>query len=231
MEWLTRFFYFSRKEVNGIKVLLGLMAIGLMFPAVLKMLKPEKMIIPDQARSEIKRFLEETERANLVLAKAYSEESAKEGRGITGAKGSGIGQGFRDQRKIPIIEINGADSLILQLLPGIGPAFASRIVRFRDRLGGFFEKEQLMEVYGLDSSRYLKLKDYVRVDTNLVRRIRINEVNAEDLGRHPLIGYKMGNLIVRYRDHHGPFSNEEELRKLGVLDEETIKKLRQYLVF
>ncbi len=140
-------------------------------------------------------------------------------------------QKWKGGRTFPVIEINGADSLQLQLLPGIGPAFASRIVRFRERLGGFFEAEQLLEIYGMDSTRFEGLMAYVRVDTALVRRIRINEADTETLGRHPLIGYKLGNLIIRFRDHHGAFGNEADLKKLGVLDEGTIRKIARYLEF
>lgn len=104
-------------------------------------------------------------------------------------------------------------------------------MRFRERLGGFFEAEQLLEVYGLDATRFEGLVDYVRVDVNLVRRIRINEADTETLGRHPLIGYKLGNLIIRFRDHHGAFENEADLKKLGVLDDEAIRKIARYLEF
>lgn len=210
------------------KVLLGLMGLGLFFPILVQIVRTEKLVIPESARLEIKGFFEDVDR--------IPEEAGRDGNVNVQSQPGGSGKFetakvVQSRRRVPVIEINGADSLILQVLPGIGPAFASRIVRFRERLGGFCEKEQLMEVYGLDSARYERLKDYVRVDTSLVRRIRINEVDAERLGRHPLVGYKLGNLIVRYRDHHGPFSNEGELKKLGVLDEETIEKLRPYLVF
>lgn len=140
-------------------------------------------------------------------------------------------QAWKRGRTFPVIEINGADSLQLQLLPGIGPAFASRIVRFRERLGGFFEAEQLLEIYGMDSTRFEGLTAYIRVDAALVRRIRINEADTETLGRHPLIGYKLGNLIIRFRDHHGAFGDAADLKKLGVLDDGTIRKIARYLEF
>jgi len=235
MQWMVKFFYFSKREINGMKVLLGLMGLGLLFPLLVQMTQIKKMVIPESARLEIRGFLDDVEKT-LAVADLTLEEVGKTRNVNVQMQPMGSGKfeterAFQSQRRVPVIEINGADSLILQVLPGIGPAFASRIVRFRERLGGFCEKEQLMEVYGLDSVRYQKLKDYVRVDTSLVRRIRINEVDAERLGRHPLVGYKLGNLIVRYRDHHGKFRNETDLKSLGVLDEEIIKKLKHYLVF
>lgn len=239
MDWLIRFFYFSRGEVNGILVLLVLIGMSLTFPLFVKLLMPETMRLSPIARQEISRFMEETKKGEAIYAREHVQASDKRVTQFAGmsvandSRGAGeqSGKNLAAQQRIPVIEINKADSLILQLLPGIGPAFASRIVRFRDRMGGFYAKEQLLEVYGLDSVRFQGLQDYIRVDTGLVKRIRINEVAAEDLGRHPLIGYKMGNLIVRYREHNGAYRGEGDLRKLGVLEEETIKKLSHYLVF
>jgi len=59
------------------------------------------------------------------------------------------------------IDLNEADSLELQYLPGIGPVFASRIVRFRESLGGFHHVSQLMDVYGFDSVRFAGLAKQV----------------------------------------------------------------------
>ena len=56
-------------------------------------------------------------------------------------------------RKPLMVELNSADSTTLQLLHGIGPAFARRIVRYREKLGGFSNKEQLLEVYGSSNIR------------------------------------------------------------------------------
>ena len=42
-----------------------------------------------------------------------------------------------------VVELNSADSTTLRRVPGIGPVFASRIVRFRSLLGGFYTVSQL----------------------------------------------------------------------------------------
>ena len=221
------------------KVLLGIIILAISFPLIVKELLTEKQMIPKHFQLEIKRYLGQSKNGSLGFVQGSTNESGDPGkksiagqsvRRPEGSNGS-RSQGFLSQRKIPIIEINGADSLVLQLLPGIGPAFASRIVRFRDRLGGFWEKGQLMEIYGMDSIRYSGLKDFVRLDTSLISRLMINEMDAERLGRHPMIGYKLGKLFVRYRELHGPFKNEKDLKKLGVMDEETIRKLSKYLDF
>ena len=47
------------------------------------------------------------------------------------------------------IDINEADTNALKKIPGIGSYYAGKIVRYRERLGGFVSKQQLQEIEGL----------------------------------------------------------------------------------
>src|SRR5690606_21235782 len=114
------------------------------------------------------------------------------------------------QLKVPI-ELNSTDSLELQELPGIGPVFASRIVRFRDLLGGFYGVSQLLDVYGMDSVRYGGIKDRVFVDTTALRKIPLNSATYSQLRRHPLIGGKLANNIIQYRRQHGQYQQLSDI--------------------
>jgi len=63
------------------------------------------------------------------------------------------------KKVLAVVDLNQADSAGLDQIKGIGPAFANRILKYRERLGGFYKKEQLLEVYGLDSVKYNEIKD------------------------------------------------------------------------
>lgn len=130
-----------------------------------------------------------------------------------------------------VVELNTADSLMLDQLRGIGQAFASRIIRFRNRLGGFYRKEQLREVYGIDSLKYSQLESQITVDPSLVKKIKINTVGFEELRTHPYLSYKQMNAIIQYRKQHGNYSSPDDLRKVLLLDEEIIRKIEPYLAF
>ena len=72
-----------------------------------------------------------------------------------------IDSNWYDNRPTPArqplsVELNSADSVTLQLLHGIGPAYARRIVNYRDRLGGFVSTTQLLEVYGFGPELWKK---------------------------------------------------------------------------
>lgn len=132
---------------------------------------------------------------------------------------------------VKVIEINSADSSQLESLRGIGPAFASRIVRYRTRLGGFHSKEQLREVYGIDSLMFAAIKDQISIDGTAIQKININTAAFEDLKRHPYLSYKQMNAILKYRSQHGRFSSINDMRKIVILNDEILRKIEPYITF
>ncbi|MFB2118886.1 ComEA family DNA-binding protein [Parapedobacter sp. 2B3] len=127
------------------------------------------------------------------------------------------------------IDLNGADSLELQYLPGIGPVFASRIVRFRELLGGFHHVSQLMDVYGFDSVRFAALRAHVYADTTKVQKIALNTADYERFRDHPFINHKLANAIVQYRKQHGPYRSMSDLLRIAIMDEQIFLKIAPYL--
>lgn len=62
------------------------------------------------------------------------------------------------------VNINTADVWLLEVLPGIGPTLAQRIVDYRKQNGPFNRVEDLMEVEGIGEGTYNKLKDLIIVE-------------------------------------------------------------------
>lgn len=129
------------------------------------------------------------------------------------------------------VEINSADSIDLLDLPGIGLVFASRIVRYRERLGGFYDLHQLLDVYGMDSARFVRMEPLLDLDSSLVRKIPINQADYELLRSHPMISNKQAALIIRYREYHGSFRSLEDLKQIKPLDEQILRNIAPYLEF
>jgi comEA protein len=63
----------------------------------------------------------------------------------------------------PVLNLNSASLSQLQLLPGIGPKMAQRIVDYRKAQGSFSSPEQVMDVKGIGPKKFEKLKAFLKV--------------------------------------------------------------------
>lgn len=130
-------------------------------------------------------------------------------------------------KNIPLLEVNKADSVQLEALPGIGPVLASRIIKFRRLLGGFYEIAQLKEIYGMTEELWTKSSARLHADPSEIRKIDINFLSLSELGRHPYIGFRQARKIVKRRDNSGKFDQIAELASLFSAD--SLQHLVPYL--
>jgi competence protein ComEA len=133
------------------------------------------------------------------------------------------------QKQKMVIDINGADSIGLEALPGIGVKLASRIIRFREALGGFHRVEQLSDVYGIDDTLFNLIQPSVILGAGIYRKVRINHWDADSLDMHPYIQKHEAKAIVKYRGQHGRFNDADELSKIGFITSDWIDRIRPYL--
>lgn len=141
-------------------------------------------------------------------------------------------QEYKNKQTLAAFDLNKADSLQLLQWKGIGPVLASRIVRFRNKLGGFVEKEQLYEVYGLDSILAKKLLALAFIDADFQpERIRINEASVEELATHPYISHAQARRLLEYKNQHGPFRSLSDLLNIHTLGPNFAKKIAPYIRF
>ena len=127
------------------------------------------------------------------------------------------------------VELNRADSAELVKAYGIGPATARRILRYREKIGGFADPEQLMEVSGIDSSRYQQIREGVFADADLIRKIEINSLSVNELRKHPYIDYYIAKAIVDRRVRKGAYTSPDELKEIPLIYDALFKKLRPYI--
>lgn len=131
-----------------------------------------------------------------------------------------------------VVELNGADTTTLQLLHGIGPAFARRIVKYRERLGGYVSTSQLLEVYGFTPDLLAHIAPHLQLDTaSALRRIPVNSATLKQLIRHPYVEYYFARDLVNLRSHGVTFSSVDDLRTLPSASDTMLSKLHPYLDF
>lgn len=129
-----------------------------------------------------------------------------------------------------VIELNSADTTILKKVPGIGSAFANRIVKYRNLLGGFYTVTQLSEVYGIDEEKYNNLAPWFTVDASLIRQLDI-ALSPDSLRKHPYINYQQAKAIYQLRSQKKQLSGWENLALLNEFSEQDQTRLQHYLSF
>ncbi len=128
-----------------------------------------------------------------------------------------------------IVNLNTADSATLVTVSGIGPTFGRRIIKYRELLGGFVNKNQLMEVFGMDSARFEQIINWLEIDPGLINKININTSTWENLVRHPYINRNIASSIIAFRNQHGPFRKAEDLKKSKLISDSIFSKIAPYL--
>lgn len=63
-----------------------------------------------------------------------------------------------------LVNINTADSALLQTVPGIGPTIASRIIAYREANGPFQKVDDLLKVSGIGPATLEKIRPYLTVE-------------------------------------------------------------------
>ncbi len=129
-----------------------------------------------------------------------------------------------------LVDLNTADSATLLTLYGIGPSFAKRIVKYRNLLGGFYSKQQLLEVFGFDQDRLDKIADYCDVGPGQIRKININTVRTEELKKHPYLDYYTAKAIVDQRIFLGKYTSLQQVKEIPLIHDELFNEIRHYLV-
>ena len=139
-------------------------------------------------------------------------------------------ESFKKQAKqITLINLNTADTTEFMKIYGIGAFYAKQIIRYREKLGGYFTKEQLFEVWKMTNEAYDKIKDHVFISEKDVKRININSVTIEELKVHPYLKWNQANSIIKMRIQRNGFKNIEEIKESVLIDSETYEKLFPYL--
>ena len=129
------------------------------------------------------------------------------------------------------VEINTADSAKLTEVRGIGPSFAMRIIRYRERLGGFYHLEQIKEVFGVDSAKYAGIAPQLTIDPSAVVKLSINSISFASLREFPYLNYKQANAVIQYRAQHGKYTSVNDMRNIAILTPQDIQKIEPYLNF
>lgn len=135
----------------------------------------------------------------------------------------------RDENEISIIELNSATKEQLKKIRGIGEKTAERLIVYRTKLGGYSNLNQLDDVYGLDSTIKNNKTTYFIINTEVLSKIRINNITFKELLYHPYCDYNTTKKIINYREMHGDFISIEQILENNLIKAKQYRKIAPYL--
>lgn len=152
------------------------------------------------------------------------------------------------------IDLNTAGFEELVQLPGIGEKLAAEIIAYRDSIGGFVNREQLLNIKGIGEGIYNEIYDLLYINGEIFipepeeptepdepsetespteydgTIIDVNRAEAEDFDRLPGVDIELGRRIVALREEIGGFSNILELLYVEGMSDELYISIDEYLV-
>ena len=258
MRWKD-FLYFKRGSKNAVILLLVLIVLTLLLNALLRYRTTTAIIVANndslmQAFEEFRSSLKEREgsllgkqprekerlyagrdhreasvRRETSTADTYEgDEEERDERGVGARYNS-----FPASEKLTAgqtISLNETDTTRWKMIPGIGSSYASRIVKYRELLGGYVRMEQLLEVYGMDNDLYARISPYIAPGGSC-RQLQVNRAEFSELLRHPYLNYKQVKVIVNLRQRKGNIVSINELSMLDEFTADDIWRLEPYLAF
>ncbi|WP_262420281.1 helix-hairpin-helix domain-containing protein [Flagellimonas meishanensis] len=127
-------------------------------------------------------------------------------------------------------DLNKVSAEELTTINGIGEVLSQRIVKFRDRLGGFIVNEQLYDVYGLEPEVVQRVLHHFDVmETPTVEKININKASEGQLSRLVYINKELARQIIVTRDSKGGFISLDELGQVPNFPTDRIERIKLYL--
>ena len=126
-----------------------------------------------------------------------------------------------------LVDVNLADTTELKKIPGIGSGIAGGIVRYRERLGGFYALSQLEEVKHVTP----ELLKWFKLENDSTRKLEINKANLDKLRAHPYITFYQAKVIVEHRRKKGQIKSLSQLALYEEFTEKDLERLSAYISF
>jgi DNA uptake protein ComE-like DNA-binding protein len=227
------FYLLPRGEQRGLILLSLLLILSLLF-------RISVALLPDREPEGMEEFRQE---ASMLMASFAEADSIEKGQkdsirrsdsvrwSTSGRSTQAYPNTYPRKTREPIlpIDINRADSVQLLPLPGIGPVFAGRLIKYRGLLGGYASVDQLMEVYGMSLETFDMIADRIVIDTTSLIKLDLNSATFRELLRHPYLEYEDVKALVNYRDFAESIQSLQELEDNFILPDSVLNRVIPYI--
>ena len=127
-------------------------------------------------------------------------------------------------------DINEVTKEDLIKINGIGEKLASRILSYREKLGGYLINEQLYEVWYLDKEVADRVLQYYKVfNKPIIQKINVNTASFKEVLSIVYIDYELTKKIFNYRDEVAELQSLDELKKIEGFPLQKFDRIALYL--
>lgn len=148
----------------------------------------------------------------------------------TAYKNNSSSKGFSEKKYTEKIDLNKATAEELQKVSGIGNTLSQRIIKYRDKLGGFSSDIQLNNVYGLEPEVVKRTQNLFTVKSpKPIEKINVNTATASDISTIPGVSFNLAKNIWEYRRLREKINSIEELKKIDGMTQRKLQLIQLYL--
>jgi len=127
-------------------------------------------------------------------------------------------------------DLNTVKAMEIQEVAQLSEALALRIIKYRERIGGFVDDIQLQDVYGVYQRHRDKILSLYTVKTPVpVSRISVNAATVADLVAVPYFDFEMALAMKDFMKTHGEVTSFSEFDKIEGFPMTKIKRISLYL--
>jgi competence protein ComEA len=233
IKFLASYFYYTRSERNGVFLLIAFSLAILLFPKLYNTFrKPTEAIDFSDLEKAI---------VTLDLSNPSDTEGSSQANGI---------------QNISLFGFNPNTASLNELTQlGLSPRIATTLIHYRERGGQFRRPEDLKKIYGITTSDYDRLRDYIELENETPTWYR--EGNKTGFHRRESLGYeppaeinlkpfdpntatesellglglekKTVKNLLKYRENKGIFRNKEDLRKLYAFSDIDFIRIEKFI--
>lgn len=132
------------------------------------------------------------------------------------------------KREKLVVDLNKATKKELEALKGIGDYYSDMIIKYRNLLGGYYSKKQLLEVYNFRPETFSHIKDQVTANPGAVQKISLNTTGFKELIRHPYINELQTKEILELQKQ-GELQDVALLYEKKIFSDTIYHKIKHYL--
>lgn len=140
-----------------------------------------------------------------------------------------IRKGSKKFPRLTVLDLNQVDSLTLIRVPGIGPAFAHRILSLRRLLGGYYTTLQLQEVYGMDEDKFLSLRGWFKIGSP-PKRYLLDSLHADELPEHRYLSWVQRKALAKLIYRHGSITSWAQIMRDSSFTRDDSVRLSHYFI-